>query len=272
MRNFKLGYLFLFFFCVSCKNEKNERMEYFPNGAIKTRIQYVNNFREGTSVEYYENGQIKVIHNWENDTLQGETHVYNEQGSLIETVHFEKGVLNGDFCNFFRNANIRMKGKYNEGIMHGKVIQYFENDSGRVKAIIHYLNYRGNQKEYGSVWYDSLGNIVNDIRRIEVKAKKDTITMNENLEVEIELKQPHFDSTQFIIGDYNNKFFITDSAKFDTLNASNHKSILFMKPLKKGDNFIRGYSVNFRTLSRTLKETKQEFISPIYFEYSYYVK
>jgi antitoxin component YwqK of YwqJK toxin-antitoxin module len=269
--NFSI-FILIVLFIYSCDNKRRNSFEYYPNGNVKSKFEYLDSLRDGNSYEYFLNGKLQTSKQWINDTLNGHTLIYYPSGGIKEVIHFHNGVLDGYFENYFENGNVRMKGYYRKGILHGKVLQYFEKESGRVQAEINYINYHGQQKDYGSIWYDSVGNVIKEFRRVELTSKIDTFNLGETLELEIELKKPRFDTTLFVLGDYDDKFFVGDSLKFDTLIAINHKYKLKLMANKVGNNFIRGHTVNYRTISKTKENTIEESILPLYFEYKYFVK
>src|SRR5690606_34977293 len=128
-------------------------------------------------------------------------------------------------------------------ILNGKFTMYFEEDSGKVNYEINYLNYKGSEKEFGSVFYDLNGNIEYEERRIDIEPLKDTLRLSELENVELVYKKPMFDSTIFIIGGFKEKFYDVDSSMFDTVKAQNHRIKLNEikgNYLKKGWNSIRG--------------------------------
>jgi antitoxin component YwqK of YwqJK toxin-antitoxin module len=263
--------MLLFIGCNS--NAKNKKVEYYNSGAVKSISEYLDTLKHGESIEYFENGNYECISQWKYGKLEGETMFYTDKGDLFAIVHYKNGLKNGSCIDFYdSNGNVRSKANYRKDLLHGTVIQYFEKDSGKVMARMDYINYQGKQKSYGGIWYDNYGNVLKETRRVSVTSIRDTVSFSENMNLCIELLMPRFDSTVFIVGNYDEEFYIKDSSSLDTLSALNHKYQLSVKPLKKGENYIRGYAKNWRLIERNELETVTEEVLPIYFEHSYYVR
>ena len=255
----------------SCEKGTTEKKEYFDNGSIKSLVNYKDSTRHGSSIEYYRNGKIKKTNYWVNGKLNGEEKDYDSLGNIVEVVNFKEGKLNGKYLAYYKSGSLAMDGNFNDGILHGTKRQYFDGVK-KLEAEIHYVNFQGIEKEMGSVWYDTSGNVIREFRRVVLNSKIDTIEMNDSLELDLELRKPRFDSTFFVIGNYDKKFYLLDSSNIDTLKAVNHRYKLINKVNQQGENYIRGYAMNWRLISRTKEETREEFILPLYFEYKYFVK
>ena len=267
---------FLLFIIISfncCNSIENEVVEYYPTGEIKSKTEFIDSLRNGVGKSYYKNGQIKSVLRWVNDTLNGEGTFFDSLGRRVAIVNYKKGVKNGRCIDFFSsNGYIRSDANFREGILHGTLIFFRENDSAVVESKINYINYHGEAKEMGGIFYDSLGHIIEQERRVSLTCNKDTFSLNEQIELNLELLIPSFDSTFFIIGDYDEKFNVIDKSKFDTLHALNHKHVIVKKASSQGEHFIRGFAKNWEVIEKTEEETKTVEKFPIYFEYRYFVR
>lgn len=64
---------------------------YYPSGATKYTISYVDDEIDGAYTKYYENGKISEITIYVNGTKHGISKRFNEAGKLIETVNYYDG-------------------------------------------------------------------------------------------------------------------------------------------------------------------------------------
>lgn len=266
--------IFCFFSCR--KIEKEIEIEYYQNGRIKATIEKVDSLKEGVSTYYYPNGVIRIISNWEKDKLSGESVFFDSLGNIKARVNYREGLKNGKCEEYYLyNGFVRSTMSYKDDVLNGKFTMYFEEDSGKVNYEINYLNYKGSEKEFGSVFYDLNGNIEYEERRIDIEPLKDTLRLSELENVELVYKKPMFDSTIFIIGGFKEKFYDVDSSMFDTVKAQNHRIKLNEikgNYLKKGWNSIRGVAKNYHLVRRDSLETVTSEVLPIFFEFEYYVE
>ncbi len=78
--------------------------EYYPNGNVKSEINFDNNIRQGEAKFYYDNGNIKEILNYDNGKVDGLVKAYNENGNLHETYNIEDGKREGPVSKFDSNG------------------------------------------------------------------------------------------------------------------------------------------------------------------------
>lgn len=63
--------------------------EFYPDGKVKTEINYVNDSKHGQEKEYYENGQLEMVTNYVNGKKNGEELLYYENGKVSERRRFK---------------------------------------------------------------------------------------------------------------------------------------------------------------------------------------
>ena len=73
---------------------------------------------------------------------------------------------------------------------------------------------------------------------------------------------------EFIIGEYDEKFYLSDSSSLDTILATDQRLHYKSKSIKKGNNAIRGFVRNYETLGNG--NYKQ--VNLVYFEKKYFVQ
>ena len=148
--------------------------------------------RNGEQIEYYDNGIIELKCNWINDELDGEYKEYYNDGSIYSKGNYKDGKRDGAYIYYYKSGNVRYKryykddhciedipyfnngkidkkniknGKhvsyfegekmecnYKDNILHGECIEYYDNGIIRCKSIykkgiiikkVNYLNIGG---------------------------------------------------------------------------------------------------------------------------------
>ncbi len=78
---------------VSCKRNLEE---YWDNGNLKTKVEYLDSKKENYRYyEYYQNGQLKIETTYIKGLLVGDYHQYYRNGQLKYLRHYRKGKLKG---------------------------------------------------------------------------------------------------------------------------------------------------------------------------------
>lgn len=92
-------YLFAFsialIMCIKIFPQDKVVNSFYPTDSLKSRINYVNNVREGDAKFYYPNGKVKEELTYENGKVNGLVKVYYENGKLKETFNVEEGRREG---------------------------------------------------------------------------------------------------------------------------------------------------------------------------------
>ena len=86
---------------VSCGDSKKEEgkkistnkelIEYYDSGAVKSKVNYVDDKKQGEEIWYYESGAVKGIGKYVDGNLQGEGIEYFENGAVKSK--YKNGVL-----------------------------------------------------------------------------------------------------------------------------------------------------------------------------------
>ncbi len=80
--------------------------------------------KNGKWVEYYENGQIFIKMNFVNRKANGEATRYYDNGQLAEKTNFVNGKKNGEWILYYYYGQIKAKGNYVNGELKGEFIEY----------------------------------------------------------------------------------------------------------------------------------------------------
>ncbi len=82
--------LALFVLAVGCSRKVEK--EYYPNGQLKSVLNYKRGQREGIGLYYYENGALKERVNYRKGKRERTGTTYYESGKLKEEITYENGV------------------------------------------------------------------------------------------------------------------------------------------------------------------------------------
>ena len=83
------------FLCIKIFPQDGVVNSFYPSDTLKTRINYINNVREGEAKFYYPNGKVKEELTYENGKVNGLVKLYSETGKLKETFNVEEGRREG---------------------------------------------------------------------------------------------------------------------------------------------------------------------------------
>jgi uncharacterized protein (TIGR02145 family) len=112
----KIAALFTLAFAVlsltACDDIREEK---YPNGKVRSRVQYVENAKQGVETEYYENGNVKRTRNFEKGKEQGESKEYYESGKLKAELSYTSGAVHGTVKRYYENGNVQSITLYEMG-------------------------------------------------------------------------------------------------------------------------------------------------------------
>lgn len=116
----KLYYLLMILFFVSCSNERDILTEYYSDGTLKRRM--IKSYTEdGKDLieEYYESGQLKKTYFFMDGLQHGLEEWYRSDGSLELSINYYNGKLNGIYQIFHPNESLKEELSYREGKKEG---------------------------------------------------------------------------------------------------------------------------------------------------------
>lgn len=99
--------------------------EYYNNGQLKIKKNYLNNYLHGSYEEYYDDGQLKIKTNYLNGRLNGLYEEWNYDGSKYSQKNFCYDIIHGECKKWYYNGHINTIENYKFGVKHG----YFETHS-----------------------------------------------------------------------------------------------------------------------------------------------
>jgi antitoxin component YwqK of YwqJK toxin-antitoxin module len=72
--------------------KNGETKEYYSNGSLCIKCNYINGVKDGDCLQYYENGKIFISSTYINGKLEGEVRVYSENGVLAELLYYKNNM------------------------------------------------------------------------------------------------------------------------------------------------------------------------------------
>lgn len=117
-------------------NNKKEGIwtAYFPNGKVKTEINFEAGRPKGSYKVFYDNGQVQEQGNWVSNRNVGEFKRYHENGKLQQEFNFDAtGKRAGVQKYYHENGQIMIEGNWNGGKESGEQKRYYEN--GDLKSV-----------------------------------------------------------------------------------------------------------------------------------------
>lgn len=91
------------------------REEKYPNGKVRSRVQYVENAKQGEETEFYESGSTKRTRIFEKGKLQGASKEFYESGKLQAELTYANGAIDGVVKRYYENGNVKSITLYQNG-------------------------------------------------------------------------------------------------------------------------------------------------------------
>jgi len=83
--------------------------EYYPDGQIKSEIEFSDGKVNGQVKTYFENGKISEISSWTNDLPNGYSKYFYHNGNLYQEEFYKDGKLNGEQKTYFVNRKLKTR-------------------------------------------------------------------------------------------------------------------------------------------------------------------
>jgi antitoxin component YwqK of YwqJK toxin-antitoxin module len=246
--------------------------EYFENGNVKSVTYWKDGLQTGVAKFYYKSGKLKSKSYWKEGKAHGKYENYYEDGTLEEVGYSKKGLDDGEYSIFYPSGQLLQSGSYKEGIRHGLQMNY--NKDGTPMGSKRFYNVQGQEYQVEIITYNADSTIKEQSSRIVIAAEKDTVELGEPLQLKLIFEKPRMDSTYFLIsadGGYDEKFYIVDKDKIDTLGSNRPEVIYKVIPKATGLQHIRGLASNLKITYNKNDSVISEEIHK-YFEYPFFVK
>ena len=137
---FLLSLIITLLLTVSCKHTVKE---YYPNGTLRSVVEYKGKVQDGLAVYYdasgvknmevtmvkgkkegrlrtfFFNGNLETEEFYHNDLLNGMQTIYNLDGLKLTEIEFKDGVMNGSYKEWHERDILKCVGQYADGLWDG---------------------------------------------------------------------------------------------------------------------------------------------------------
>lgn len=213
-------------------DKKGEYKEYYQNGELKSFVKFKDGKKDGLSESYFKNGKVSIKNYYQNGLAYG--------------VHQE----------FFESGRIKIKANYEADQLDSHC--FFYDETGYLKEERFYIN--------GIVaWekrYDPDGKLRYFSDFINVKMKRDTIRLEENLEGLISLEASNLDSMVVFVGKLNDFDKLVDTIQ--VIESDNFQAQFSIPYLNKGNNSFEG-------LIREIHKSSKKYVEKP-FRYNFFIE
>lgn len=256
MRILNLILLIVVLLFSNCKHSNNIRYKYYDTGEVKEKI--VPDGEELGKFQvflYSKKGNLLKELNSRNGVYHGVCRDYFDNGNVKAKANFFNGLKNGKFYTFYDNGNIKFSRTFLNDTANGVTTAYFED--GTVdeeflyiagESIVYkmsytsidslYINIQNFERNEKNDFYKNghlISNTLNNLLEKEmslyyiIRSEKDTIKINESLDLELEVVNKHTWKTRFV-------------SKDGKIECTGDNNIIRFKvvPEKKGYNLFLG--------------------------------
>ncbi len=213
---------------------KQEKIDYYPDGKIKSKTSYKNEIKNGPFYTYFKSGKVETIGNYIDGKKEGDFTFYYDNGNIYAKIQYRNDKQNGTYSEFYEDKSIKVISHFLNDSVNGES-QFFY-PSGRIRTISE--SKEGDIQFYKS--YSETGKLDTLVRNIDFFGNYDTIKSGEKLIVKSILRgsmnNSHIDSMVSIFVDYQ---------KLPIFNRIVHHSNVYSYisyPLSPGRY---GYNVNY---------------------------
>ena len=110
--------------------------QYYPNGALKSHLNYQNGMPTGTDRLYKATGQLILQYRYEKKRLTIESYYQNGKRDTVEI--YVNGLLDGKYIRYFDDGQVEVLASYKAGRLNGLIKSF--NKNGKILSENNYLN------------------------------------------------------------------------------------------------------------------------------------
>ena len=165
--------------------------EYYYNGEIWQKVNYINNLKEGVYKTYYISGQLYEEVNYINGKREGIYKAYHRNGQTFGECNYIDDKVEGKHIQYFASGNIENESNYNNNKLNGEYKSYLDNINRQIIKKLNYVNgneeglqiYYKNDEEYAELLY--INNKISSFETHGNKIAKIHVIFNEPIEYEL---------------------------------------------------------------------------------------
>ena len=107
-------------------NYTGERLEYYGNGKLQRRVNFVNGKKEGKMTDYYPGGEVMAERFFADDKQINTTRLFHKSGALQEVQYYQNGLKQGGDTVFYENGKPQFALEFAEGKKNGYLRKWSE--------------------------------------------------------------------------------------------------------------------------------------------------
>ena len=151
-----------------------EWVQYYKNGNLQAKVNYIDDELNGEYKEYYENRKLKIEGKYKNNLPEGEWRYYSDEKNLLSIIRYKNGMLNGIKKDYYLNGVLSREMEFKDNLPYGKYKSYWENGSLQEIGVI--VN-----DEYKEVkFYNPKGEFINEIGKNDYNKIKEIDILDKN--------------------------------------------------------------------------------------------
>ena len=132
---------------LGCRTKVKE--EFYPDGKLKSSIEYKGKKKDGEARMYYPNGQLQSLVRYKRDKEDGLAEYYGKDGVLTMDVEMKDGKKNGRMRTYFHTGEREMECYYKDDKLEGTQTYY-----DKLNHKISEMHYKNNVAEGAyTAWY-----------------------------------------------------------------------------------------------------------------------
>jgi hypothetical protein len=147
---------------------------------------------EGKFLSYYENGNLKQVANYLGDVVHGSLEMYFESGKKQSKSYFNNGLQDSLTEYWYESGMKESEAWFNNGVIDGEFKEYYENGELKMQAIYE----RDTVIFYKEYTIDGI--LEKEFRFLEIIQNKDTLALEEDLEIHLKLAGPKINSKHIV--------------------------------------------------------------------------
>ena len=235
-----LLYIAIVGFCLSCQNNKIEKV-YYENGQAKFEVEFSNGLMNGYHKEFHENGKLKTLTYYDSGNISDSIIGYFENGN-IEFIQFRTNEIDSMYTFDKKDKFINSKSKVVNNQINGW--RYYFNEKGEIISKIEFIDLLEDEPYINQGIYFDGNKIIDSLSAYYMVNLKDTLKVNKSYPIKFEYKPTISKDSEVYIcygSGINENYSNINNIKLDTLVLENLKLTTTIKLSKIGKHNLRGF-------------------------------
>jgi antitoxin component YwqK of YwqJK toxin-antitoxin module len=135
-----------FYYCLETENINGEYLNWYDNGQMYEKCNYVDGKMNGEYLEWYSNGQMMIKGNYVDGKINGELLKWHSNGQIFVKCNYVDGKRNGEYLEWYGDGQVMQKCNYVDGILNGKYLEWYSDGQEMQKS--NYVDGKRNGVKY----------------------------------------------------------------------------------------------------------------------------